>query len=85
MARRRFPVVVEHNPETGIYTGMVPFLPYWVMAQGESVDDAVEEVRKVLNLYLEDPDEDPEYLGNTGKVVLREIEADVPEPVKKEG
>ena len=50
-----FRVVLEHDPETGDYSAVCPELPGCASA-GESEEEARENIREAIELYLEPGD-----------------------------
>ncbi len=53
MKVREFAVVVEFDPETGLYIGSAPQLP-GAFTQAESINELRENMREVIELVLED-------------------------------
>ena len=64
----KFKVVLEPSEEGG-YTVFVPSLPGCI-SEGETVDEAMENIREAIELYLE-PVEDDWLIGE--KAVVREL------------
>ena len=53
--RRTFSIVVERDPDTGLYVGSVPGFP-GAHSQAESLDELNANMREVLELLLEGGD-----------------------------
>lgn len=61
---RIFNVVVERDPDTGIYVGHVPGWP-GAHTQGSSLDELQSDLREVVEMLLEDGDPklESEFVG----------------------
>lgn len=63
---RKFTAYIEHDPESGLYVGIVPGIP-GAHTQASTVDELRENLKEVLELCLEDYkgrlDELPEFVG----------------------
>lgn len=61
---RSFPVVVERDPETGLFVGHVPGWP-GAHSQGETVDELQRNLEEVVSMLLEDgePQLESEFVG----------------------
>jgi len=61
---RTFSVVVERDPETGVYVGYVPGWP-GAHSQGESLDELRLNLQEVVEMLLEDgePKLESEFVG----------------------
>lgn len=61
---RTFDVVVERDPETGLYVGSVPGWP-GAHSQGETVAELQQNLREVISMLLEDgePRLESEFIG----------------------
>lgn len=61
---RMFNVVVERDPDTGIYVGHVPGWP-GAHSQGASLDELQDNLREVVEMLLEDgdPELESEFVG----------------------
>ena len=61
---RTFHVVVERDPDTGLYVGSVPGWP-GAHAQGASLDELERNLREVIEMLLEDgePVLESEFVG----------------------
>lgn len=61
---RTFDVVVERDPDTGLYVGYVPGWP-GAHSQGASLDELQDNLRDVLEMLLEDgdPQLESEFVG----------------------
>lgn len=61
---RRFNVVVERDPETGLLVGSVPGWP-GAHSQGETLDELEDNLREVITMLLEDgdPELELEFVG----------------------
>jgi len=61
---RVFNVVVERDPDTGIYVGYVPGWP-GAHSQGSSLDELKSNLREVVEMFLEDGDPklESEFVG----------------------
>ena len=61
---RTFDVVVERDPETGLYVGSVPGWP-GAHSQGATVEELQSNLREVLAMLLEDgePRLESEFIG----------------------
>jgi predicted RNase H-like HicB family nuclease len=61
---RTFSVVVERDPETGLYVGYVPGWP-GAHSQGESLDELRRNLQEVVEMLLEDgePKLESEFVG----------------------
>jgi len=61
---RVFNVVVERDPDTGIYVGYVPGWP-GAHSQGSSLDELQSNLREVVEMLLEDGDPklESEFVG----------------------
>ena len=53
MTKRQYTILLEPNPDEGIYTVSVPALPGCI-TQGATVDEAIERAKDAISLYLED-------------------------------
>ena len=53
MSERRYTILLEPNPDEGIYTVSVPALPGCI-TQGATVDEAIERAKDAISLYLQD-------------------------------
>ncbi len=72
---RRFKVLLEPDLEQGGFVAKVPALPGCV-TQGESVEEALANVREAIELVLEDMAERGETVPDD-KVVVMEVEVAV--------
>ena len=63
-AMRSFSVVVERDPDTGLYVGHVPGWP-GAHSQGESLDELQHNLQEVVTMLLEDGDPklESEFIG----------------------
>lgn len=61
---RRFEIIVERDPETGLFVGSVPGWP-GAHSQGSSLYELEENLREVIEMLLEDgdPELDSEFIG----------------------
>lgn len=61
---RTFNVVVERDPDTGLYVGHVPGWP-GAHSQGASLDEVRQNLREVVEMLLEDgePKLESEFVG----------------------
>lgn len=61
---RNFNVVVERDPDTGVYVGYVPGWP-GAHSQGASLDELQRNLEEVVSLLLEDgePQLESEFVG----------------------
>jgi len=61
---RSFTAVIEKCPDTGLLVGFVPGFP-GAHSQGESLDELHGNLRKVIEMLLEDgdPELEAEYIG----------------------
>ena len=61
---RTFSVIIEHDPETGVYVGSVPGWP-GAHSQGASLDELDTNLREVIEMLLEDGDPklESEFVG----------------------
>ena len=61
---RTFNVVVERDPDTGLYVGYVPGWP-GAHSQGESLDELRRNLQEVVEMLLEDgePKLESEFVG----------------------
>jgi len=61
---RTFQMVVERDPETGMYVGSVPGWP-GAHNQGETLDELEKNLREVIEMLLEDgePELEAEFVG----------------------
>ena len=61
---RPFTAIIEKCPETGLYVGYVPGFP-GAHSQAESLDELNENLKKVIEMLLEDgePDLDGVFIG----------------------
>jgi predicted RNase H-like HicB family nuclease len=61
---KTFSVVVERDPDTGLYVGHVPGWP-GAHSQGASLDELLENLREVVEMLLEDGDPklESEFVG----------------------
>lgn len=62
---RRFTAVIERDPESGLFIGIVPGLP-GARTQGKSLDELNANLKEVIQLCLEESDgaaEIPEVVG----------------------
>ena len=61
---RTFNVVVERDPDTGLYVGHVPGWP-GTHSQGASLDEIEKHLREVIEMLLEDGDPklESEFVG----------------------
>ncbi len=57
---RSYPVIVERDPETGLYVGHVPGWP-GAHSQGMSLDDLQRHLEEVIRMLLEDGE--PQFLS----------------------
>ena len=59
---RTFNVVVERDPDTGLYVG---YVPGWPGAQGEGLDELRRNLQEVVEMLLEDgePKLESEFVG----------------------
>lgn len=64
MAMRTFNVVVERDPDTGLFVGHVPGWP-GAHSQGESLDELQRNLQEVVGMLLEDgePRLESEFVG----------------------
>lgn len=69
--KRRFAVAIHPDPEDGGYVASIPSLP-GVYGQGETEDEALEDVREALEFTLESMAELGEELPR-GDEVVREL------------
>lgn len=63
-------VVLEPSDEGG-YTVLVPSLPGCI-SEGETIDDALTNIREAIDLYLE-PVEDDLFISEAEGVLIREL------------
>lgn len=61
---RTFNVVVERDPDTGLFVGSVPGWP-GAHSQGSTLDELEENLREVIAMLLEggDPELESEFVG----------------------
>ena len=61
---RTFSIVVERDPDTGLYVGYVPGWP-GAHSQGETLDELRSNLREVVEMLLEDgePKLEAEFVG----------------------
>jgi predicted RNase H-like HicB family nuclease len=61
---RTFNVIVERDPETGLYVGHVPGWP-GAHSQGATLDELEQNLREVITMLLEDGDPklESEFVG----------------------
>lgn len=63
---RKFTAYIEHDPETGLYVGVIPGIP-GAHTQAATLDELQENLKEVLELCLEEYkgslDELPEFVG----------------------
>jgi predicted RNase H-like HicB family nuclease len=61
---RTFNVVIERDPDTGLYVGYVPGWP-GAHSQGESLDELQRNLQEVVGMLLEDGDPklESEFVG----------------------
>ncbi len=61
---RMFNMIVERDPETGIYVGSVPGWP-GAHSQGETLEELQKNLREVIEMLLEDgePELESEFVG----------------------
>ncbi len=61
---RTFSIVVERDPDTGLYVGHVPGWP-GAHSQGEGLDELQQNLREVVEMLLEDgePKLESEFVG----------------------
>lgn len=61
---RTFNIVVERDPDTGLYVGYVPGWP-GAHSQGETLDELRRNLQEVIEMLLEDgePRLDSEFVG----------------------
>ena len=61
---RSFNVIVERDPDTGLYVGYVPGWP-GAHSQGGTLDELEQNLREVIAMLLEDGDPklDSEFIG----------------------
>lgn len=61
---RTFNVLIERDPETGLFVGYVPGWP-GAHSQGENLDELQENLREVIAMLLEDGDPklESEFVG----------------------
>lgn len=61
---RMFNVIVERDPDTGIFVGFVPGWP-GAHTQGETLDELEKNLREVITMLLEDGDPklESEFVG----------------------
>lgn len=61
---RTFNMIVERDPETGVYVGHVPGWP-GAHTQGETLDELEKNLREVIGMLLEDGDPklESEFVG----------------------
>ncbi len=61
---RTFSVVVERDPDTGVYVGYVPGWP-GAHSQGDSLDELQPNLQEVISVLLEDGDPrlESEFVG----------------------
>jgi len=61
---RTFSVIIERDPETGVYVGSVPGWP-GAHSQGASLDELDANLREVIEMLLEDGDPklESEFVG----------------------
>ena len=50
---RKFTAYIEHDPETGLYVGVIPGIP-GAHTQAATLDDLQENLKEVLELCLEE-------------------------------
>jgi predicted RNase H-like HicB family nuclease len=63
-AMRTFNIVVERDPDTGLYVGYVPGWP-GAHSQGETLDELRSNLQEVVEMLLEDgePQLESEFIG----------------------
>ena len=63
-AMRSFDIVIERDPDSGLFVGHVPGWP-GAHSQGETVDELQENLREVVAMLLEDgePQLESEFVG----------------------
>jgi predicted RNase H-like HicB family nuclease len=61
---RMFNMIVERDPDTGIYVGSVPGWP-GAHSQGETLEELQKNLREVIEMLLEDgePELESEFIG----------------------
>jgi predicted RNase H-like HicB family nuclease len=61
---RTFNVIVERDPDTGVFVGSVPGWP-GAHTQGASLDELAENLQEVIEMLLEDgePQLETEFIG----------------------
>ena len=61
---RTFNVIVERDPETGLFVGSVPGWP-GAHSQGATLDELDQNIREVVGMLLEDgdPELESEFVG----------------------
>ncbi len=61
---RAFNIVVERDPDTGLYVGYVPGWP-GAHSQGEGLDELRQNLQEVVEMLLEDgePTQESEFVG----------------------
>ncbi len=59
MTKRNFIVVIEKDPETGLYIGVVPGFT-GAHSQGKTVDELMKNMKEVVELCLESKKEEKE-------------------------
>jgi predicted RNase H-like HicB family nuclease len=64
VAMRSFPVVVERDPQTGLFVGHVPGWP-GAHSQGETLDELQRNLEEVVSMLLEEgePRLESEFVG----------------------
>ena len=53
MIERQYTIILEPNPDEGIYTVSVPALPGCI-TQGATIEEAIAMAKDAIGLYLED-------------------------------
>jgi predicted RNase H-like HicB family nuclease len=61
---RKFTVIIERCPDTGLYVGYVPGLP-GAHSQGQTIDELNANLAEVIELLLQDgePELESEFVG----------------------
>jgi predicted RNase H-like HicB family nuclease len=69
---RTFNVIVERDPDTGVFVGSVPGWP-GAHTQGESLDELSKNLQEVIEMLLEDgePQLETEFIGLTAEEFLQ--------------